>query len=143
MTPFDLRVMGLLLRQGRRLNGVSMGLAALAAAWLALQAVAPSAADATISVLLGASLLAAGAQLYCAIRTDFDADLFVALSDCPEADAARMLDAGLQALGLRAAGGPERGWPERWRGARAWMRRQALALALQLLLLTAAWFAAG
>ncbi len=141
MTRFDLRVMGLLLRQGRRLHGASMGLAALAVAWLVLQALT-SGPDAAVAALLAASLLAAGAQFYCAVRTDFDADLFVALSDCHESDAAGTLDASLQALGLRPGEAVPRDWPERWRGARAWMRRQGTLLALQALLLATAWLVA-
>lgn len=140
MTPFDFQVMASLLRQGRRLHGASMGLAGLAAAWLVLQTVVP-AADVVVPVLLAASLLAAGAQLYCAIRVDFDAGLLAALSAGKEEDPAQTLDASLQALGLRPAGEP-RGWNARWRGARGWMRRQAMLLALQGLLLVAAWLAA-
>lgn len=143
MTPFDLRAMGLLLRQGRRLHGVSMGLAALAAAWLVLQAMAPAALDAGVAAMLAASLLAAATQLYCAIRTDFDADLLVALSEHPEGTDTRTLDASLRSLGLAPAGGRERSWPERWRGARGWMRRQGMSLALQGLLLAAAWLVAA
>lgn len=142
MTPFDLRAMGLLLRQGRRLHGASMGLAGLAAAWLVLQA-AVSSPNATVAVLLAASVAAAGVQLYCAIRTDFDADLFVALSERTETDAADTLDASLQTLGLRPANGPQRDWPGRWRGARTWMRHQGTLLALQALLLAAAWLIAA
>ena len=140
MTPFDLRVMASLLRQGRRLHGVSMGLAALAAAWLVLLTVVP-AADALVPALLAISLLAAGAQLYSAIRVDFDAELLAALSAGTEEDPAEALDASLQALGLRPAG-TSRDWNARWHGARGWMRRQAMLLALQGLLLVAAWLAA-
>lgn len=140
MNPFDLQVMALLLRQGRRLHGVSMGLAALAAAWLVLQAVVP-AADALVLALLACSLLVAGAQLYCAIRVDFDADLLDALAAGSEADPAGTLDASLQALGLRRAT-QARGWSERWQGARGWMRRQAACVVLQGILLVAAWLAA-
>lgn len=140
MTPFDFRVMAALLRQGRRLHGASMGLAGLAAAWLVLQTVVP-AADALVPALLGTSLLVAAAQLYCAIRVDFDAELLAALSAGKEEDPAQALDASLQALGLRPAG-PVRGWNARWQGARRWMRRQAMLLALQGLLLAAAWLAA-
>lgn len=140
MKPFDLRVMASLLRQGRRLHGVSMGLAALAAAWLVLQTVVPT-ADALVLVLLAASLLAAASQLYCAIRVDFDADLLASLSAGNEKDPAQALDASLHALGLRPAG-DARGWNERWHGARGWMLRQAALLALQGLLLVAAWLAA-
>lgn len=141
MRPFDLEVMALLLRQGRRLHGVSMGLAALAAAWLVLQTLVP-AADALTLALLAASLPAAGAQLYCAIRVDFDADLLEALAARHDPDPAATLDSSLAALGLgRPADG--RGWTDRWRGARRWVRRQAACLALQGLLLVAAWLAAA
>ncbi|NZA28490.1 hypothetical protein H0E84_19125 [Luteimonas sp. SJ-92] len=140
--PFDLQAMGLLLHQGRRLHAVSMGLAGLAGLWLVLGAVAGISLGAPVQALLIASLLAAALQLYCAMRTDFDAGLFQAVAALPPADAMRILDASLQSLGLQPVDRAGRSWDARWRGARTWLRRQGLLAGAQLLLMAGAWLAA-
>ncbi|MDH5823124.1 hypothetical protein QFW77_09000 [Luteimonas sp. RD2P54] len=140
--PFDLQAIALLLRQGRRLHGASLGLAGLAGLWLILGTMAPVSPGAPVLALLIASLLAAVAQLYCAIRTDFDAALFHAIAALPQADAMRTLDDSLQTLGLQPAGHGGRSWDARWRGACGWLRRQGVLAGAQLLLMAGAWLAA-
>lgn len=139
--PFDLLAIALLLRQGRRLHGVSMGLAGLAGLWLILGAMHTTPPGTLAIALLVASLLAGAAQLYCAIRTDFDAGLFQAAAALPPSNAMHSLDASLQALGLQPAGRAARPWEARWRGARGWLRRQGLLAGAQLLLMAGAWLA--
>jgi len=132
---FELRAMAALLAQGRWLRAISLWLlaAALAGAWLAT-------APLSCAVLLG-SVGAGLAQAYYALRVDFDARLLRALADTAPsgedpADAARRLDAGLIGLRLLPAARAGRDWDARWRGARGLLRRQTIALALQLLLLS-------
>lgn len=136
-TGFDLRVMGLVLRQGRKLNAVSWLLLALAAAWLVLDAALSRAALGGIAVAgLWLSLAAGALQLFYAMRVDFDADLLLALADKYEGDkdlraAADTLDRSLQSLGLLNAAKAGREWPARWRGACRVLVWQALCLLLQ------------
>ncbi|MBX9401697.1 hypothetical protein K4L06_10270 [Lysobacter sp. BMK333-48F3] len=134
---FELRAMAALLAQGRWLRAISLLLlaAALAGWWL-------STAWLSDVVLLG-SIAAGLAQAYYALRVDFDARLLQALADTAPAgedpaDAARRLDAGLIGLRLLPAARAGRDWDARWRGALGLLRRQAIALGLQLLLLSSA-----
>jgi len=153
---FDLRVMGLLLRQGRKLHGLSAGLLAIAALWLA--AAALSSAH-TLGVITGAalwlSLVAGSAQVYYAVRVGFDADLLLALADQARpagenetaqrdghvAEAA-LLDDSLQSLGLLKDNRRGRDWPARWQAMRRLFSWQASCLVLQAGLLVLAWVAA-
>lgn len=138
---FDLRVMGLVLRQGRKLNAVSWLLLVLAAAWLVLEAaLSPGALSGLAVTGLWLSLAAGALQLFYAMRVDFDADLLVALADQYPGDkdlraAADTLDGSLQSLGLINDAKAGREWPERWRGARRVLLWQALFLLLQAALL--------
>ncbi|MDR6991767.1 hypothetical protein [Luteimonas sp. 3794] len=131
-------VMAAILHQGRRLHGVSTLFAALAGAGLLLAAVFGNAMGAPARIALAASLMAFFAQVYWAARVDVDARLLQALTaDAPERAAAR-LDAAFVSLGQRTPG-PGRDWPTRWRGMRALLRRQGIALALQLFACVYAW----
>lgn len=140
--PFDLQAMALLLHQGRRLHAVSMGLAGLAGLWLTLGATGTPPPATLVVLLLIASLAAAAAQLYCAMRTEFDAGLFHAAAALPPGEAMRTLDASLHALALQPVGRAGRPWDARWRGARGWLRRQGMLAAAQSLLMAGAWLAA-
>lgn len=140
VSTFDLRAMAALLRQGRRIDTVSRGMAALAGLWLVIAATL-SPASVAVLVLLLASLAAGAAQLYCAARTDFDADLLAglaALPDPPEA-AAGILDASLQRLGLQPEHRAGRNWDARWHGARGWLNRQSGLLLARALGVAGAW----
>lgn len=93
----------------------------------------------SVAVLL--SLLAGLFQLYYAIRVDFDARLLQALAETGDApSAAQRLDASLLNLGLLKSVRADRDWASRWRGARGLMRRQTLALILQLAALMSAYW---
>lgn len=139
-TAFDLRAMASLLAQGRHLRNAS--LIVLAATLLGL--VWPDAGAAAMPAWWLLSLCVGLAQLYYAVRVDFDARLLAALADHGDdanADlhAARRLDASLIALGLLPRDRAGRDWPARWRGARGLLRNQALCLLAQLAMLVAAY----
>lgn len=134
----ELRAMAALLAQGRTLCAASLLLTALALLGLfeavGLDGWRPA---------LWCAAAAGGLQLYYAVRVGFDARLLQALAAHVDAQAepdggAARLDAALAALGLRAAGATVRGWPERWRGARGLLRKQAGLVILQSAALLAA-----
>lgn len=138
-TAFDLRAMASLLAQGRHLRNAS--LIVLAATLLGL--VWPAGADGMPAWWL-LSLCAGLAQLYYAVRVDFDARLLAALADHGDdanagLHAARRLDASLISLGLLPRDRAGRDWLARWRGARGLLRNQALCLLAQLAMLVAAY----
>ncbi|KRB03437.1 hypothetical protein [Lysobacter sp. Root690] len=137
-TAFDLRAMAALLAQGRHLRNGS--LIVLAATLLGLVWPGVDAIPAWLLLSLGAGL----AQLYYAVRVDFDAKLLAALADHGDGSeagmhAARRLDASLIALELLPRDRAGRDWPARWRGARGLLRNQALCLLAQLAMLVAAY----
>lgn len=137
-SAFDLRAMASLLAQGRHLRNVS--LIVLAATLLGLVWPGAAAMPAWSLLSLGAGM----AQVYYAVRVDFDAKLLAALADHGDvADvglhAARRLDTSLIALGLLPRDRAGRDWPARWRGARGLLRNQALCLLAQLAMLVAAY----
>lgn len=140
-TAFDLHTMGLLLRQGRRLNTLSLGLLALTGVWLLFVGFGFGALQGWTAYALIASVLAGLLQVYHAARVDFDAGLMLAAArERDPAQAAASLDASLQALGLQPRERAGRDWPARWRGARGLLRRQAACLVAQALLLASAWW---
>lgn len=160
-TPFDLRTMALLLRQGARLDALSWGALLVAAGWLVASIVVSSLPGIPVAIALVASLAVGLAQSYCALRIGFDAALFDALADAmspdvdelvdahssaelaPESEsaaaasrqAAAMLDHSLQSLGLQPPSKAGRDWSARWAGASRLLRLQALCLAAQLIML--------
>jgi len=150
-----LRAMAALLRQGRKAHAVSLGLLGLAGLWLLLDLLflmhSPSSAG---TVLAWLSLATGAVQLYYAVRVDFDAGLVDALAgyahllpkDAPapqqvsaDAELGALLDRSLQSLGLVADELAVRDWAARWRGMRRLLRNQFACVALQALLLAAAW----
>lgn len=136
--PATFAVMAAILHQGRRLHGVSLLFAALAGSGLVLAAVSGDGIGAVGRMALLASLLAFLAQAYWAARVDVDARLLAALAgDAPEVAALR-LDAAFASLGVPTPG-PGRDWATRWRGMRMLLRRQGIALALQLFACLSAW----
>lgn len=142
-TAFELHTMGLLLRQGRRLNVLSLGLLALAGVWLLLNGFGFSTLEGWAVYGLTISAIAGLLQIYYAARVDFDAGLLLAAArERDPAQAAAALDASLQALGLQPPERAGRDWSARWRGARDLLRRQALCLVAQALLLAMAWWLA-
>lgn len=131
-TPLAFQAMEALLRQGRVIAAMSWLLAGGAVAWLVVATLAcaqvPPGAYAAAALVLVAGV----AQAWQAMRVGFDADLLRALA--PHAgveDTAALVDATLAELGLATPRGATRGWPERWRGARRLLHRQALCAAIQ------------
>jgi hypothetical protein len=134
ISAFELRAMSALLAQGRWLCAASLLLWLAALLGLILGAAPPPWAP----IAWPLSLLAGLAQLYYAIRVDFDARLLQALAESGDgAHAARRLDAALSRLGLLKPGREGRDWPRRWRGARGLLLRQALVLIVQFAALIA------
>lgn len=142
-TAFELHTMGLLLRQGRRLNALSLGMLALTGLWLLLAGFGFGALEGWTAYGLGMSAIAGLLQVYYAARVDFDAGLLQAAArERDPAQAAAAVDASLQALGLQPPERAGRDWSARWRGARGLLRRQAACLIAQTLFLAAAWWLA-
>ncbi len=146
-TPLDLRVMGLLLEQGRRADALSRGLLLLVGLWLVLVAtdVAGRVPAVAITCSLFVSVLAGLLQIWFALRVAFDSRLLLALADESDADiSASRLDASLLALGLIRDDAQDRDWPTRWRGARCLLHRQLLCVGVQtagfVLACTLAWW---
>ncbi|MBT2746290.1 MULTISPECIES: hypothetical protein [unclassified Lysobacter] len=134
ISAFELRAMAALLAQGRWLCAASLLLWLAALLGLILGAATPP----WVPIAWPLSLLAGLAQLYYAIRVDFDARLLQALAESgDDAHAARRLDAALLGLGLLKPGHEGRDWPRRWRGARGLLLRQALVLIVQFAALIA------
>lgn len=133
---FELRAMAALLAQGRTLCAASLMLTAVA-----LLGLAQAAGLGGWRPALWSAAAAGLAQLYYAVRVDFDARLLRALAEHAEADAdagTARLDAALATLGLRKPDAQARAWPARWRGARGLLRKQAGLVILQSAALLAA-----
>lgn len=137
ISAFDLRAMASLLAQGRHLRNLSLIVLAAALLGLMSRDMGAHAVPAWLLLSLGAGL----AQLYYAVRVDFDAKLLAALADRGDdgINAAQRLDTTLIALGLLPRDRAGRDWPARWRGARGLLRNQALCLLAQLAMLVAAY----
>ncbi|WP_421568033.1 hypothetical protein [Stenotrophomonas sp. PD6] len=131
----QVRIMAALLRQGRVPAVVSTLLGATA---LALLCLPPMTLLSTLLVAL--SLLVGAVQAYYAVRVGFDQALLEAFAATQADDAPAPIDAALEALSLRRADKVSRDWPARWRGMRALLRGQLLALAVQAItLMPALW----
>ncbi|MDR1076586.1 MAG: hypothetical protein LBL59_09935 [Xanthomonadaceae bacterium] len=131
----DLQVTAALLRQGRRLHGLSLAMLGVVCLW-ALAAWAMQNSLAAAAWWLGASAVAGMVQVYWALRTDFDADLFEIMSKRENLQqAASDLDASLRELGLIRGGGEPRDWSSRLRGAGCLLCWQAVSAAIQAVLL--------
>ncbi|WP_329850770.1 hypothetical protein [Stenotrophomonas pavanii] len=142
MSPVpDLATMQLLLRQGRWLASLSLGLLLAA---LLLLGVEPGLAMIAAGLLL-LSIAAGIAQAYHAWRVGLDAGLLQLLRDegLDGEAAARRTDQLLHDSGLRRASpdAPLRGWDLRWAGMRRLLLRQYLLTAVQfaLLLIAVLW----
>lgn len=130
----NLRLVASLLARGRQLERLSDGMTLLAIAC----SLAPlfGVALASPAYALCVALLVIGlAHKYWAIRVALDAELFTHLaasSDLP-ADT-QALDRALHELRLKPSASDSRQWPARSQAALALLRRQALCLAVQVLL---------
>ena len=135
----DMRLLGCarLLEQGQRLDQLSTGLSVVALASALLLAIQYKLL--LVALLLVLVLLAGALEKYWALRVAFDAALFARLAEAEDLDAATaQLDDGLLGLGLMPAGNVGRDWTLRCKGALGLLRKQGLALAVQLLLAVAA-----
>lgn len=117
--------MAALLRQARVPAVVSTLLAATALGLLLMPPALPAAACALLSLLAGAG------QAWFAIRIGFDRALLEGLLQAHPDAAPAPIDDALQALGLRPAALPTRGWPARWQGMRRLLRGQGACVLLQ------------
>lgn len=132
-TAMQVQAMAALLRQARIPAVISTLLAATA---LALLLLAPRSMPVVAIALL--SLLAGAGQAYFAARIGFDRALLDGLLAAHPDAAPDPIDDALQALGLRDAVPPARGWPARWQGMRGLLRGQGMCVLLQALTLLAA-----
>ncbi|UVK82486.1 hypothetical protein LOY46_23555 [Pseudomonas sichuanensis] len=130
----NLRVVASLLSRGRQLERLSDGISLLAIACslaplFGLALSSPARALCVVLLVIGL------AHKYWAIRVALDAELFAHLaasSDLP-ADT-QALDRALHELRLKPSASDSRAWPARSQAALALLRRQALCLAVQVLL---------
>lgn len=153
---FALRLgtMAAALRQGRKAYAVSVGLLGLAALWLLLDTLFVLHALSLPGTVLATLSLAVGVvQMRLAMRVDFDAGLVDALAGyahllpddtatrriSADAELGAMLDRSLEALGLRSLAREGEGWTTRWHDMRRLLRLQFGCVALQAMLLAAAW----
>lgn len=135
-TAMQVQAMAALLRQARIPAVISTLLAATA---LALVLLAPRSMPLVAIALLSLlSLLAGAGQAYFAARIGFDRALLDGLLAAHPDAAPGPIDDALQALGLRDAVPPTRGWPARWQGMRGLLRGQGACVLLQALTLLAA-----
>lgn len=131
----DLLLVAALLRRGRSLDHLSSALSLVAvvfglAPWLGVQASLGLA-------LICTSLLIAGlAEKYWALRVALDAELFQRLAEAGEQleQQTHALDQALQNLCLHNAPQNERAWSHRCQGALGLLRKQALCLLLQVVI---------
>ncbi|WP_025131582.1 hypothetical protein [Pseudomonas sp. PH1b] len=135
-TEMQLHSVASLLRQGRALDQLSTGLTLLGALYGLGQYLLASVTLGGMLVSLALVLLGL-VEKYLALRVAFDADLFQRVADAPAAleHSTQALDQALGALGLLPLERAGRPWNERSRGALGLLRRQALLLAAQVLVL--------
>ena len=137
----DLLLVAALLRRGRILDHCSSALSLVAvlfglAPWL-------GAPPSLILALLCAALLIAGlAEKYLALRVALDAELFQRLAEAGEQldSQTHALDQALQNLGMQNAQQAGRSWSLRSQGSLGLLRKQALCLLLQIVVVVLGFF---
>ncbi|AAY95386.1 hypothetical protein D3X12_04395 [Pseudomonas protegens] len=135
-TEMQLHSVASLLRRGRALDQLSTGLTLLGALYGLGQYLLTSVTRGGLLVSLALVLLGL-VEKYLALRVAFDADLFQRVADAPTTleHSTQALDQALSALGLQPAQRGSRPWDQRSRGALGLLRRQALLLAAQVLVI--------
>lgn len=135
-TEMQLYSVASLLRRGRALDQLSTGLTLLGALYGLGQYLLTSVTLSGLLVSLALVLLGL-VEKYLALRVAFDADLFQRVADAPTTleHSTQALDQALSALGLQPAQRGGRPWDQRSRGALGLLRRQALLLAAQVLVI--------
>ncbi|CAK13633.1 hypothetical protein [Pseudomonas entomophila] len=130
----NLFVIASLLVRGRQLERLSDGITLLALA-CSLAPLLDLPLPTLASVLCAALLVIGLAHKYWAIRVALDAELFAHLSASTDLPAdTQALDRALFDLRLKATASDTRDWPARSLAALALLRRQALCLAVQVVL---------
>ncbi|MGK8439635.1 hypothetical protein ACRS3X_20260 [Ectopseudomonas hydrolytica] len=137
----DLLLVAALLRRGRSLDLFSSTLSLVAvifglAPWLG----AP--ASLALALICTALLILGLAEKYWALRVALDAELFQRLAEAGEQldSQTRALDQALQKLGLQNAQLAGRDWSLRAQGALGLLRKQALCLLLQSVIVVLGFF---
>lgn len=135
-TEMQLYSVASLLRRGRALDQLSTGLTLLGALYGLGQYLLTSVTLGGLLVSLALVLLGL-VEKYLALRVAFDADLFQRVADAPTTleHSTQALDQALSALGLQPAQRGGRPWDQRSHGALGLLRRQALLLAAQVLVI--------
>ncbi|MDX9683469.1 hypothetical protein [Pseudomonas protegens] len=135
-TEMQLYSVASLLRRGHALDQLSTGLTLLGALYGLGQYLLTSVTLGGLLVSLALVLLGL-VEKYLALRVAFDADLFQRVADAPTTleHSTQALDQALSALGLQPAQRGGRPWDQRSRGALGLLRRQALLLAAQVLVI--------
>jgi len=129
----QLHVVASLLRRGRALDQLSMGLTVLGVL-LGLVPLLFSTISLWCLVVSAWLVLSGLLQKYWAFRVAFDADLFQLMAQDPSnlSDRTEALDQALQDLGLQPRQSANRPWAERSRGALGLLKRQALLVLVQI-----------
>ncbi|MCO7519684.1 MULTISPECIES: hypothetical protein [unclassified Pseudomonas] len=131
----NLPVVASLLARGRQLERLSDGITLLALAY-SLAPLLGIALPALTRLLCAAVLVIGLAHKYWAIRVALDAELFAQLGTSTDLPAdTEALDRALFELRLKPNRHDPRDWPSRSQAALALLRRQALCLAVQVLLI--------
>lgn len=131
----NLFVTASLLARGRQLERLSDGITLLALA-LGLAPLLGLALPMLPKVLCAGLVLLGLAHKYWAVRVALDAELFTRMAASGDLPAdTQALDRALHALRLKPKACDCRDWPARSQGALSLLKRQALCLALQLLLI--------
>jgi hypothetical protein len=131
----NLFVSASLLARGRQLERLSDGITLLALA-CSLAPLLGAPLPLLPRLLCGLLLLLGLAHKYWAVRVALDAELFARLAASADLHADTLaLDQALHALQLKPEARDSRDWPARTRAALALLRRQALCLVLQVLLI--------
>jgi len=137
----DLMLVAALLRRGRSLDHCSSALSLLAVVFGLAPWLGPPASLA-LALLCAALLIAGLAEKYWALRVALDAELFQRLAEAGEQldNQTRALDQALQNLGLQNAQQVGRTWSLRAQGALGLLRKQALCLLLQIVIVVLGFF---
>ena len=137
----DLLLVAALLRRGRSLDHCSSALSLVAvvfglAPWLG------SPASLMLALLCAVLLITGLAEKYWALRVALDAELFQRLAEAGEQldSQTHALDQALQNLGLQNAQQAGRTWSLRSQGALGLLRKQALCLLLQIVIVVLGFF---
>ncbi|TRO21722.1 hypothetical protein EQ826_07290 [Ectopseudomonas mendocina] len=137
----DLLLVAALLRRGRSLDHCSSAMSLVAVVFGLAPWLGPP--PSLILALLCAALLIAGlAEKYWALRVALDAELFQCLAEAGEQldSQTHALDQALQNLGLKNAQQAGRTWSLRSQGALGLLRKQALCLLLQIIIVVLGFF---